>query len=77
MAKTIKEMSIEYGRVNYIVRYTADGEREIDEETGAEFFEDGANAVIEEIIRCFPETFCINPNEVIDNIANKIRELKG
>lgn len=46
---TIKEMAREYGKVNYIVRYTADGEKEIDEETGAEFFEDGANYVLEEI----------------------------
>ena len=39
--------------------------------------EQGANAVLKEIINCFPDTFCINPNEVIDNIADKIRELKG
>ena len=54
MAKSIKEMAKDYGKVNYIVRYTADGEKEIDEDTGAESFEDGANAVLEEIEKAFP-----------------------
>lgn len=70
MAKTIHDMAVEYGKVNYIVRYTADGEREIDEDTGAEFFEDGANAVLEVIEEaaniCFDE-----------EILKAIRNLKG
>ena len=74
MAKTIKEMAIAYGKVNYIVRYTADGDKEIDEDTGAEFFEDGANAVLEAIESCLGEFY--SPDDY-HNIKCKIKELKG
>ena len=37
----------------------------------------GAKAVLEEIESVMPKTPYANPNEVIDVIAYKIRELKG
>ena len=39
-------------------------------------YEAGANYVLEAIIECMPKTHSFNPNEVIDIIANKIKELK-
>lgn len=36
----------------------------------------GANAVLEEVERFLPDTPYANPNEVIDIIAGKIKELK-
>ena len=43
----------------------------------AEGFELGANAVLEVIEECLPKTSSFNPNEVIDIIVSKIREIKG
>jgi len=36
----------------------------------------GANYVLDAIIECMPKTHSFNPNEVIDIIANRIKELK-
>ena len=74
MTKTIHDLAVEYGKVNYIVRYTADGEKEIDEDTGAEFFEDGANAVLEEIGNSLTE---FSNTEDYSILQRKIKELKG
>lgn len=81
MAKTIHDLAVEYGKVNYIVRYTADGEKEIDEDTGSEFFEDGANAVLEEIdnfiFNTIQMTDVIEPHLILIKIKKKFKELKG
>lgn len=39
-------------------------------------FEAGANYVLDAIIECMPKTHSFNPNEAIDIIANRIKELK-
>ena len=36
----------------------------------------GANYMLSTIIECMPKTHSFNPNEVIDIIANRIKELK-
>lgn len=63
MAKTIHEMAEAYGREH---QGTVD----------IEVFEAGANAVLKEIIDCFPNSFCINPDEVLGTVAGKLQELK-
>ena len=42
-----------------------------------ESFEAGANYVLDAIIECMPRTHSFNPNEAIDIIANRIKELKS
>ena len=39
-------------------------------------FEHGANYVLSAITECMPKTHSFNPNEVIDIIASRIKELK-
>ena len=39
-------------------------------------YEAGANYVLDAITECMPKTHSFNPNEVIDIIASKIKELK-
>ena len=39
-------------------------------------FEAGANYVLFAIIECMPKTHSFNPNEAIDIIASRIKELK-
>ena len=39
-------------------------------------FVDGANCVLDAIIECMPKTHSFNPNETIDIIASRIKELK-
>ena len=39
-------------------------------------FEAGANYVLDAIIECMPKTHSFNPNEAIDIIASRIKELK-
>ena len=36
----------------------------------------GANYVLDAIIKCLPKTHSFNPNEAIDIITSRIRELK-
>lgn len=62
MAKTIEQLAEEY--YNGITSSNQD-------------FIDGANAVLEEIIDCFPNSFVCNPDEVLGTIAERIKELKG
>ena len=42
-----------------------------------ESFEAGANYVLDVITECMPKTHSFNPNEAIDIIANRIKELKS
>ena len=67
MAKTIKEMANEAFPINR-------SQTNLDRYFG---YMTGANAVLEEIINCFPDTPFCNPNEVIDIIASRIKQLKG
>lgn len=39
-------------------------------------FEAGANYVLDAIIECLPKTPAYNPNEVIDIIVSKVKQLK-
>ena len=39
-------------------------------------FTEGANYVLDAIIECMPKTHSFNPNEAIDIIVNRIKELK-
>lgn len=39
-------------------------------------YEEGANYVLDAITECMPKTHSFNPNEVIDIITSKIKELK-
>lgn len=41
-----------------------------------ESFEAGANYVLDAITECMPKTHSFNPNEVIDIIASRIKQLK-
>lgn len=41
-----------------------------------EKFVEGANYVLSAIIECMPKTHSFNPNEAIDIIASRIKQLK-
>ena len=41
-----------------------------------EIYEAGANYVLSAIIDCLPKTHSFNPNEAIDIIASRIKQLK-
>lgn len=40
-------------------------------------FDAGKEAALQEIIDCFPNSLCINPNEVLGTIAERINDLKA
>ena len=61
--KSIYEASVAYGR-------------EHQGTVNIEDFEAGANYVLDAITECLPKTHSFNPNEVIDIIASRIKELK-
>jgi hypothetical protein len=61
--KSIHEASVAYGR-------------EHQGTVNIEDFEAGANYVLDAITECLPKTHSFNPNEVIDIIASRIKELK-
>ena len=78
--KSIKEKAEEYGYTNWQSEEYHDGASE-----GLEFdhightqktFEAGANYVLDAITECLPKTMSCNPNEVIDIIVSKIKELR-
>lgn len=78
--KSIKEKAEEYGYTNWQSDEYHDGASE-----GLEFdaightqktFEAGANYVLDAIIECMPKTHSFNPNEVIDIITSRIKQLK-
>ena len=70
--KSIKEKAKEYRRVIKVIN---EHESIVDTE-GSEMFKAGANYVLDAIIECLPKTHSFNPNEVIDIIASRIKELK-
>jgi hypothetical protein len=70
--KSIEEKAAEYRRVIKIIN---EHESLVDTQ-GSEMFEAGANYVLDAIIECLPKTHSYNPNEVIDIIASKIKQLK-
>ena len=61
---TYKEKAEEYSRCIASSEYTR------------EDFVSGANYVIDAMIECLPKTHSFNPNEVIDIITSRIKELK-
>ena len=61
--KSIHEASVAYGR-------------EHQGTVNIEDFVAGANYVLDAITECLPKTHSFNPNETIDIIASRIRELK-
>ena len=71
MAKTIKEIANKY-IVDEAFNLSTD-----EQVLCFKGFEDGANTVLNEIEECLPSTSSFNPNEVIDFITSRIRELKG
>ena len=62
--KSIHEASVAYGR-------------EHQGTVNIEDFEAGENYVLDAITECLPKTHSFNSNEVIDIIANRIKQLKG
>lgn len=67
--KSIKEKSNEYAR-EYLFSSLPQRAPNI-------HFEAGANYVLDAITECLPKTHSFNPNEAIDIIVNRIKELKG
>lgn len=63
--KSIKEKAEEYSRCIASSEHTR------------EDFVSGANYVIDAMIECLPKTHSFNPNEVIDIITSRIKELKN
>ena len=61
--KSIDEAAVAYGR-------------EHNGTVNIEDFQAGANYVLSAITECMPKTHSFNQNEVIDIIANRIKELK-
>lgn len=66
--KSIKEKAEEHLKESNITQYEYKSYIE-----GAGF---GANYVLDAIIECLPKTHSFNPDEVIDIITNRIKELK-
>ena len=66
--KSIKEKANEYAK-DYLFSPSPQRATNI-------HFEAGANYVIDEIIECMPKTHSFNPNEVIDIITSRIKQLK-
>ena len=63
--KSINEFATEYAQDKYLPVQTSQAVKA------------GANYVLKEIIACLPKTNCANPNEALDIIVAKIKELKG
>jgi len=62
--KSINEFATEYAQDKYLPVQTSQAVKA------------GANYVLDAITECMPKTHSFNPNEVIDIIANRIKELK-
>lgn len=74
--KSIKEKSKEFGILNPNIHYDADGNTYNDIDKPSTDFEEGADYVLDAIIECLPKTHSFNPNEAIDIITSRIKELK-
>ena len=72
---TIREMAIQYGLLNPVIHYDADGNTYDDHDKPSNDFEAGANAVLEEIESCYDknDSLCV----IAHKIQSKIIELKG
>lgn len=70
--KSIKEKAAEYRKVIKVINK----HESLVDTQGSEMFEAGANYVLDEIMDCLPKTSAFNPNEVIDIIVGKIKQLK-
>ena len=62
--KSINEFATEYAQDKYMPVQTSQAVMA------------GANFVIDAMIECLPKTHSFNPNEVIDIITSRIKELK-
>lgn len=62
--KSINEFATEYAQDKYMPVQTSQAVMA------------GANYVIDAMIECLPKTHSFNPNEVIDIITSRIKELK-
>ena len=62
--RSIEEFATEYSQDKYLPVQTSQAVKA------------GANYVLDEIIDCLPKTSAFNPNEVIDIITSKIKQLK-
>jgi len=62
--KSINEFATEYAQDKYMPVQTSQAVKA------------GANYVLDAIIECLPKTHSFNPNEVIDIITSRIKELK-
>ena len=62
--KSINEFATEYAQDKYLPVQTSQAVKA------------GANYVLDAITECMPKTHSFNPNEVIDIIASRIKQLK-
>ena len=62
--KSINEFATEYAQDKYMPVQTSQAVKA------------GANYALDAIIECLPKTHSFNPNEVIDIITSRIKELK-
>ena len=62
--ESINEFATEYAQDKYLPVQTSQDVKA------------GANYVLDAITECLPKTHSFSPNEVIDIIANRIKELK-
>lgn len=77
--KSINEKAEEYAKefIEPFVLYYSQDEVKQFEAQHEDSFEAGANYVLNEIMDCLPKTSAFNPNEVINIIMSKIKQLKG
>lgn len=73
--KSIKEKAEEYAFIKQGIDSVGIQFREFNTNKQGGF-EAGANYVLDAIIECLPKTHSFNPNEVIDIITSRIKELK-
>lgn len=73
--KSIKEKAKEYAFIRQGIDSVGIQFREFNTNK-QDGFEAGANYVLDVIIECLPKTHSFNPNEVIDIVVNRIKELK-
>ena len=71
--KSIKEKAEEFHKV---IRVINEHESIVNTQ-GSKMFVEGANYVLDAITECLPKTHSFNPNEAIDIIVSRIKELKG
>lgn len=70
--KSIREKAEEFHKV---IRVINEHESIVNTQ-GSKMFVEGAYYVLDAITECMPKTHSFNPNEVIDIITSRIKELK-